>query len=464
MDFKRKIESTAYKEWKKQIGTGTHLNRAVKFNHSLCLGPADRERAKNLMKELEIRPRKENTTALENIIANLLFTKKPLIVSMTEKEWARSKYTRSGACSINLINRLKEKGLIEMKRGIYFDNLKRKTRIWASDRFMDTFPKFPNQVFIDPVNLVELKGDDGELIEYDETAETRRIKRILKHANKVNEQASIRFGKYVLHGHLVAKFKRKFTLYGRLHTMGARHYQGYGKDERLRFTINGDPVIEIDYSGLHPNLLYAAEGLQSWQDPYSEIADDPDEQTRDLLRRALKQALLALINGKGKWTKPKQKGRGYKKRWIKAETIALKAINKIIWYDRMTYVQCKKKGLDITPTKQRKMLEAELMRDALAQKGRTKARHLMEAFRKAHPKIAHRFCTGDVGMKLMNKDSKIALDIVQHFTNQGIPILCVHDSFIVQEQHQDELENMMLQTYKKHTGGFRIRVKKCKTS
>jgi hypothetical protein len=306
---------------------------------------------------------------------------------------------------------------------------------------------------IKPVNLVVLKDEDGNLKPYPETARTKEIKKVLTQANKVNEQAIIRYGKYILHGHLVAKFKRKFTLYGRLHTMGCRHYQGFSEDERATFTINGDPVVELDFKGLHPSLLYAEEGLQSWQDPYSTIVDDPDKS----IRPVLKQALLALINGKGKWTKPKP-GRGHKKQWLSAETIAQKAIHHVIWYDKATYAKCKEKGWEITPTKRLKMKEAARLRAALAAKGITEAKQLIKAFEDAHPKIAHRFCTGDVGMKLMNKDSRIALDIIEHFTSQGIPILCVHDSFIVQEQHKKELEKVMKQTYKKHTNGFRIGV------
>jgi len=456
--LRQKVEKKAYEEYQAEIGKGTWLNRAVSFNHNLNLRYQDRQKVKKLMDDIGIRPRKENTTALENIIANLLFTNRPVIIPFLQSEWKQSPYTKAGPCSRNIITQMERKGLIRMKKGFQFENISRRSRIWPTERFLAYFPKFPNQVFINPVNLVVLKDENGKLKEYDETAETRRIKKILTKANDVNEQASIRYGKYVLHGHLVAKFKRKFTLYGRLHTMGCRHYQGYNEDERARFTINGDPVIELDFDGLHPNLLYASENLQSWQDPYSIIVDDPDKEIRKTLRKGMKKALLALINGKEKWTKPKQKGRGHKKQKLSAENIAQKAINKIIWYDKSTYAECKEKGLEITPTKRLKMKEAARLRSALEAKGITEAKQLIKAFKDAHPKIAHRFCTGDVGMKLMNKDSKIALDIVQHFTNQGIPILCVHDSFLVQEQHRDELEKVMKRAYKKHTNGFRIGV------
>lgn len=455
----RKIENKANQEYQASVGTGTWLNRAVSFNHNLSLNYQDRQNVKILMAHIGIKPRTENTTATEIIIANLL-SAKVIIIPFLQSEWKQSPYTKAGPCSRNIITKMEKKGLIKMKKGYHFENNSRRSRIWAEEDspLLHYFPKFPNQVLIKPVNLVVLKDEDGNLKPYEETAETKRIKKVLTQANKVNEQAIIRYGKYILHGHLVAKFKRKFTLYGRLHTMGCRHYQGYSEDERATFTINGNPVVELDFKGLHPNLLYAEEGLQSWQDPYSIILDDPDIEIRKTLRKGLKQALLALINGKGKYTTPKKKGRGHKKQWLSAETIAQKAIHHVIWYDKATYAKCKEKGWEITPTKRLKMKEAARLRAALAAKGITEAKQLIDAFKQAHPKIAHRFCTGDVGMKLMNKDSKIALDIIEHFTSQGIPILCVHDSFIVQAQHRNELKKVMKQTYKKHTNGFRIGV------
>jgi hypothetical protein len=59
----------------------------------------------------------------------------------------------------------------------------------------------------------------------------------------------------------------------------------------------------------------------------------------------------------------------------------------------------------------------------------------------------------------MNKDSKIALDILNTFAGQQIPILVMHDSFIVQQQHRDRLQYTMEDAYKRHTGGYTCPIK-----
>ena len=47
------------------------------------------------------------------------------------------------------------------------------------------------------------------------------------------------------------------------------------------------------------------------------------------------------------------------------------------------------------------------------------------------------------GLELMYKESQIARDIYHHFAGKGVPIICVHDSFLVPENHIDDLEKYM---------------------
>jgi len=105
------------------------------------------------------------------------------------------------------------------------------------------------------------------------------------------------------------------------------------------------------------------------------------------------------------------------------------------------------------------MLRDNEFREELKHIGIRQARPIIDAFKKAHAPIAKYFCNGKkTGMKVMNKDARIALDIVWHFVKQNIPVLPVHDSFIVQCQYEDELRLVMQQKYMKHTGGFRCRI------
>ena len=293
-------------------------------------------------------------------------------------------------------------------RGIISRRRSRLTRIGATDKLLKYCPVLPSNVISSPSELVELRDGNGKLLEYKDTAETWRIRAVLTRANKVNGETDIRYSNQRINASLFAIFVERFTWYGRLHTRGFRHVQGFSNEERREITINNIPVVELDYCGLHPHLLYASIGKQCRGDPYSVV--DPRPEARPFL----KQILLCMLNAKD-------------------ELSAERGANS--W------------------------LRNGENREQLHNIGIYRVKPLMDAFREVHKPIADYFSRGkDSGMKLMNKDSKIALDVVNYFAKQNIPILSVHDSFIVQEQYREELHRVMLTVYKKHTG-FAIKIK-----
>jgi hypothetical protein len=60
------------------------------------------------------------------------------------------------------------------------------------------------------------------------------------------------------------------------------------------------------------------------------------------------------------------------------------------------------------------------------------------------------YLCSDQGITLMNKDGMIAADIMNRLTDKGIPVLTVHDSFIVQRHHFSELRVAMMMACLKH--------------
>lgn len=400
-----KKQREAYRE------SGAWLQNHVVFSHSLCLSAGNEIIADALFTELvgrNVYKREQKRNDLEILLANLIHNRrKPTSISLNRDEWKPDQYKAASYFTIDLVHTLCREGLLKMKKGNKM--MGRNTRIWATEKLLEYMPVVPSGVIDVPVELVELRDDKGKLKPYRDTIETARIRAVLKRVNAVNGKADIHHGRHSLHPALVAIFKEKFTLYGRLHTRGYRHYQGFSEEERSEIIINGDPVIELDFAGLHPNLLYATEGKQFLGDPYSIVDGRPEA------RLFLKQVLLCLLNSKD-------------------ETTAEKAAN--YWLARND--------------KERAILHSI---------GITRARPLIDAFKEKHKAIKLHFSTGkETGLRIMNLDAKIALDIVDHFAKQGIPILAVHDSFIVQQQYKDELHRTMQRVYKKHTG-YRIRVK-----
>ena len=170
---------------------------------------------------------------------------------------------------------------------------------------------------------------------------------------------------------------------------GGRYYstfQGFKSQLRLFLTIDNEPVIEVDYKGLHPSLLYQRAGLpEPAKDAYT-IDGYP--------RKLVKKAFNILINRK----KPAP------------------ATNSLIFYlnkNKQQYVDDK---YPTAPTVDKAYCLA-----------------LEQAIRDHHKPIEHFFCTG-VGLELQNHDSLLCGAIFDYFLFKTDSIvLAVHDSFIVKQ-------------------------------
>lgn len=186
-------------------------------------------------------------------------------------------------------------------------------------------------------------------------------------------------------------------------------------DLRKHILLNGQAVTELDYKSLHISILYAEMG--------EEIpADDPYELYggNKLLREAVKGMINIAINAEHRIS-------------------ALMAFNKKFTYD--------------SSSTENTAVYNELYRYDLT------ANQILEDIIEHHKTIAP-FIHSGKGLELQSIDSKIAVDILKHFTTRNIPCLPIHDSFIVPIEHRDELMEAMRAMYKKHTGhSCRIDVK-----
>jgi len=155
---------------------------------------------------------------------------------------------------------------------------------------------------------------------------------------------------------------KKFSLGGRFY--GAE-YQQLNQEDRSLITINGKKTSEIDFKGLHLNMLYNFEGMDFQGDPYS-ITNKNTE-----IRPLLKLVSLIGINA----VTPKS---------------AIDAFNFEMLNDYSLYQTQKKYNL--------------------------KTKELFSQFENAHPKISKYFRSGK-GIELQYIDSKIAENILKHFTD-----------------------------------------------
>jgi len=199
-------------------------------------------------------------------------------------------------------------------------------------------------------------------------------------------------------------YRADWNLGGRFH---GGWWQRVGEEVREKIHINDVPTIEQDYSGLHINLLYGLQGIQPQQDPYAldKLLDLDAKQQR----KVVKGIVLNAINANSEKS-------AYKAFRQKQQTGSLEK-------------SLKEKQLQL----------------------------LLDAFKEKHPAIADSICT-DKGVELMNVDGRITAKVINHFTNKGIPILSVHDSYITQHHHSGELRRVMNKVVTEELNGYKIKI------
>lgn len=397
--------------------TDAYWNNNTEFVPDLKLSNEAQPYLNNLFNELikgkNAYNKEDKLNDLETLVANLLNqSRKPISVSLNVNHYSKGIYNQLTKFTIELIKLLNQKGYIRMKIG-YQDTKNPKnsrlTRISGEMKLITHFEKNTHPLVIyKPFQLVILKDEKGKLIEYKDTEKTKRIRKVLTLANEINSNSKIYHGTDKLSVALVAIFRINTNLYGRLHTRGKNYYQGLSEIERSQITIDGEPTIERDFKAMHPNLLYASEGIQYKGDPYS-IHQSP------IARDFLKNILLRLLNSENKKSAAKTADS-----WLE---------------DNPEYKQ------------------------ELQEIGITESMPFIELFYRVHKPISKYFCNGKLtGLQIMNMDSTIAIEIINHFSQKGVPILSIHDSFIVQKKYDSELVKIMKETYFKLTKGFQIEV------
>lgn len=171
---------------------------------------------------------------------------------------------------------------------------------------------------------------------------------------------------------------------------GGRVYseiQNQKKGMRPYLYFNGEPTIEIDYSSLHPHLLYHSESLEfSGEDPYT---------IEGFSRGDVKVAFNLMINRSDERTEPS----------------AASSISYYLRYD----------------TKEAASLEQEIL--AL------------------HNPIERHFNRGE-GLKLQRLDSDVVMKVIDHFVNiERRPIIGIHDSFLCSVRDAEALKLLMNDCY-----------------
>ncbi len=182
-------------------------------------------------------------------------------------------------------------------------------------------------------------------------------------------------------------------------------------DTRPLLTIKREPVVELDFEAFHPRLLYALEGLDYVKqigntDPY-EIDGLTNKSDKKKERNLLKALVFVGLNATSKGN-------------------AMKGIRKVIHEDKQR-VAYRRKFPELPAT----WKELQIILDAL-ETGIMDTHRLIKAY-----------LYSGIGIKLQYLESQIASHVIDTMTAKGVPVLCIHDSFICQVKYQDGLQALM---------------------
>ena len=207
-------------------------------------------------------------------------------------------------------------------------------------------------------------------------------------------------------------YRKKWNLGGRYH---GGWWQQIPSELRKDILINDQHTVEVDYSGFHVSIAYGLEDLQPPEDPYTlGVLFNP--LTAEQQRSDVKLLALTAINAKDR----------------KSAYSAFR--------------DEKNREQRHLPTDQKIRYTNRLLEQLLHQ------------FVEENGAIEHYICA-DKGVELMAIDGRITTRIINHFTHKKITVLTVHDSYVIQSEHEAALMKQMEYATKVEIGDFYYRKK-----
>jgi len=330
--------------------------------------------------------------------------------------------------TIEVVDDLIAAGLIEQKRGSYNRQLKSGwiTRIWPTPELVTLFRQSNLDVYkvgrTPDEEVIILRNDEREDIEYEDTAETVEMRELVQTYNKVlslhwidirrleDPWIELKDGTKLIIGRHRQQVKRIFNRSS--FSKGGRFFgpwwQQCPKEWRRQIFIDDAPTVEQDYSSLHVGLLYARRGVnyyESFEGDAYQVDTPPFLSSPEQTRKYAKLLLLMAVNAKS---------------------------------DKEAYAAFRNDR-----NERRDKLGGSLTNDQLSV--------LLDGLKSKHPLIAEDLGS-DAGIDLMNQDARMTEHVIRRFTEQGTPVLTVHDSYIVKFGYEKFLDEVLAEAYTMLTG------------
>lgn len=244
--------------------------------------------------------------------------------------------------------------------------------------------------------LVILKGHDGKLCDYPETPSTMAMRNAVHSTNEArnghkwdyipqsgpeSKGGAIEARTRLTEADLTCRriFTKDLEQHGRFYCPA----QNLPKRVRATIRVDGKETVELDYNGLHPQILFHQYGLEAPSCPYGGL--------QGTARDKVKRATLCALNAT-------------------SEQVAVRALTSAL--------NCSHGEVE----------------------------ELLECVKKNLHAIRLELFTG-ASLRLMNIDSRIAERILLTCAGRGIPVLPIHDSFRTPCEYGPELKIIMESVY-----------------
>lgn len=255
--------------------------------------------------------------------------------------------------------------------------------------------------------VMVLRDENKKAMEYRETKILKQVKENVQELNKLLAKHDVLTGDGANLNNVYCRiFNETFEYGGRFYRADIlRLKQKGGMDQRLDVTIDGESVVEVDYSNLHFRIASAIEDMGTYDLPLDVYSGMLEDETNMTDRYVVKLAVNIMLNAK-------------------SFDSAVRAINQEI---------------EAMPDKDKITIGS--------------GKSIVSLVKDSYVQFADLFCSGDsYGRRLQNMDSELASDIIQRFISLDKPILPVHDSFVVQRKDLDLLCNCMGECFRERFG------------
>ena len=228
---------------------------------------------------------------------------------------------------------------------------------------------------------------------------TKRKIDMLRSYNKLSLSNEVSFNDKSCDVQMYKVFNIDFNKGGRSFMSGENNIQSLSKEQRKRLTIEGKGTCCYDYQGFEPSLLYSMEQEIMDDDPYHIDLNGYD---KDLLRKVCKGILLRMINTE------------HRDECYKACLFFIAEEFNVV----------------------------KLHQEGLIPQDRIAVRVILECLEDKHDIIMHRMYKG-YGLTIQNVGSAVNDYVVEYFVQRSILPLQIHDAFIVDKDHESDLQDVM---------------------